>query len=500
MVTSGALKARLLPYYNNNETLYNQRVSYIENSSERTYGTGMLNSSGRGGTKLINLVFQDESDGVYNNTNGANYTSDVTAFRTNLGTYTLGAFLGIVFQVNGNAGFKSFLEKVKAGTTPFTALNLADKPEIKHTYNVTAGGVQQYYVDTIVDSLLSLNINTVTSGPDLYDAIDRNDVGVLAIQTFENAAEILGKPVTLSFWARASQPTKIFSESQIHTVPGYSMWTPTLHKIFDLTTSWQKFTHTYVMPTFQQVSAVAYDPTVISTPPPEIPAYTPLHTTNSLPPLSAWIYQIDIKTHWSKGLSIRSGNAWSGTTSYRPGSAVNYPGVAMTPAELKAVATSVLSGNQGYYDIAQIQLEEGTDATDFEFKPPGTELALCQRYFFKTYDIETPPNTVTDDGSIWSHEPITPSTGTIHCAQGSYTVPMARKPSVRFYNPRNASAVAGTAGSVFIEGATDSNGTVTQVTAGVNRVSYLQTNFTYPTPPASNLIAAGYHFTAEAEI
>ena len=499
MVASGALKTRLLPFYNNNEALYNQRVKFVEDSSEKTYSTGMLNSPSRGGTKLINLVFQDETNGAYNDTNNSRYNTDVTALRTTLGGYAPGFFVGIVFQVVGYPTFKTFLQNVKLGLAPFTTLNLQDKPEIKHTYDVLAGNTQQYYVDTIVNSILSLDINVVTEGSSSYDSMDRNDFGALAIQSIENAAEVLGKTMTLSFWARASQPTKIFSETQIHSAQR-PLWTPTISKVFNLTTSWQKFTHTYTMPTFQQVSAVAYDPTLIPTPVPTVPAYTPLHLSNSLPPLSSWLYQVDIKTHWTKGEFTKHGNAWDGTTSYRPGSAVNYPGVAMTLQELRDVDTSVLSGVEGYYDIAQIQLEEGDTPTDFEFKPPSVELGMCQRYYFKTYDTETPPNTVTDDGSIWTHEPIAPGSGTIHCAQGSFAVPMAKLPKITFFNPRNASATAGAYGSVFVEGATNTNGTVTSVAASTRRVSYLQTGFAYPSPPASNLIAAGYHFTADAEI
>lgn len=384
-VTTGALKARLLPFYNNNETLYNQRVKFFENATERTYGTGMLNSIGRGGTKLINLVFQDETDGEgYESTNSSSYNADTTAFRTKLNSYALGTFAGIVFQVNNSSSavslrFKTFLQNVKLGLAPFTSLNLADKPEIKHVYDITAASTQQYYVDSIVNAILSLDINVITNGLPLYDVMDRDDAGCLAIQSMENAAEILGKTMTLSFWARASQPTKIFSETQIHSTQG-PLWTPTINKVFDLTTSWQKFTHTYTMPTFTQVSAVAYDPTAIPTPVPARPDYTPLASTNSLPPLSSWVYQVDIKTHWSKGSCVRHGNSWVGNTSFRPGSAVNFPGTAMTPEELRSICTSVLSGVQGYYDIAQIQLEEGDTPTDFEFRPPSVELGMCQRY------------------------------------------------------------------------------------------------------------------------
>lgn len=43
--------------------------------------------------------------------------------------------------------------------------------------------------------------------------------------------------------------------------------------------------------------------------------------------------------------------------------------------------TNALGQQNGTFDLAQIQLEAGEFATDFEQRLPGVELALCQRYF-----------------------------------------------------------------------------------------------------------------------
>jgi hypothetical protein len=43
--------------------------------------------------------------------------------------------------------------------------------------------------------------------------------------------------------------------------------------------------------------------------------------------------------------------------------------------------------------ITGVQLEKGSTATSFDYRPYGTELALCQRYFQKSYDIGTVPGT-----------------------------------------------------------------------------------------------------------
>jgi hypothetical protein len=49
-------------------------------------------------------------------------------------------------------------------------------------------------------------------------------------------------------------------------------------------------------------------------------------------------------------------------------------------------ATSVVGTNGATFYITGVQLEKGTTATSFDYRPYGTELALCQRYFEKSYN------------------------------------------------------------------------------------------------------------------
>ena len=51
-------------------------------------------------------------------------------------------------------------------------------------------------------------------------------------------------------------------------------------------------------------------------------------------------------------------------------------------------------------DLAQVQLEKGSVATPFQYRPVATELNLAQRYYCKTYDFETDPGTATSAGYV----------------------------------------------------------------------------------------------------
>jgi hypothetical protein len=46
-------------------------------------------------------------------------------------------------------------------------------------------------------------------------------------------------------------------------------------------------------------------------------------------------------------------------------------------------ATSVVGTNGATFYITGVQLEKGSTATSFDYRPYGTELALCQRYYIK---------------------------------------------------------------------------------------------------------------------
>lgn len=96
----------------------------------------------------------------------------------------------------------------------------------------------------------------------------------------------------------------------------------------------------------------------------------------------------------------------------------------------------------GTFDIAQVQLEEGSVATPFEQRPYGLELSLCQRYFWKA------------DCMSWSYRDISPSSGMVSITI-QHPVRMRITPTVVYTVEENDIALS----SVTLVGATTDNTT-----------------------------------------
>ena len=52
-------------------------------------------------------------------------------------------------------------------------------------------------------------------------------------------------------------------------------------------------------------------------------------------------------------------------------------------------ATSVVGTSGATFYITGVQLEKGSTATSFDYRPYGTELSLCQRYYYKNFPAAT---------------------------------------------------------------------------------------------------------------
>jgi len=96
-------------------------------------------------------------------------------------------------------------------------------------------------------------------------------------------------------------------------------------------------------------------------------------------------------------------------------------------------STQLVATSGAEFFITGVQLEEGLQQTPFEYRHFGTELALCQRYYQKTYDVGTVP------GSTFNWEYASPAfaigTGNFGMPCGrSFLVAMRATPTITTYD------------------------------------------------------------------
>jgi hypothetical protein len=134
-------------------------------------------------------------------------------------------------------------------------------------------------------------------------------------------------------------------------------------------------------------------------------------------------------------------------------------------------------------DIANCQLEFGDTATDFEQRSYSEELALCQRYYWSSYDDGVAAATNTDTGRI---RHITTANYQYYMFNDiTFPVEMRVSPSCTMYSP------AGTSGK-FKADSVEQNGTVYNISSHtINPGTTSWSGAQY---------SLGYHIVADAEL
>lgn len=94
-----------------------------------------------------------------------------------------------------------------------------------------------------------------------------------------------------------------------------------------------------------------------------------------------------------------------------------------TASELAATFLYTPTGTAGtndWFEIIDLQLEKGTSATSFDQRSYGTELSLCQRYYYR---LQSPTTTAYSFG-------LAASTSTTNCtAVGNFPIPLRTRPT-----------------------------------------------------------------------
>jgi len=131
-----------------------------------------------------------------------------------------------------------------------------------------------------------------------------------------------------------------------------------------------------------------------------------------------------------------------------------------------------------YFQITGVQLEVGSFATPFEHRSYGEELALCQRYYQKSYSDDVVPGTVTYSG----RQSMTAS-GTTLSTTVSLVTSMRANPTTVMYSPNTGNT------GIDISSANAQGATVADQSTKYFRVAKGGT-------PGS----LSFHYTADAEL
>ena len=274
---------------------------------------------------------------------------------------------------------------------------------------------------------------TTSTGYGLYQAIEGYN-----ILDF-NWGTSYGSPATFSFWVYATN-TGTYSFTMRNSASTYT-YAGSIG--ITATNAWQYFTYTI--------------------PPP--PTGSAWNTTNG-PGISLTILLLNA----SSGSNFATAGSWV--------SGNKYDGV--------SGQTNFFATTGNIIHITGVQLEKGLVATTFEVRPYATELALCQRYYQKTYNMGTAPGTsVAGVGAIV----VTASSSTI-VPGVQFRATMRAAPTIVMYNPYSTtSGVIGIYSNGFDTGA---------ATADVSTIG--DSGFRYVAVTVTSGVIYQYHYTANAEL
>jgi len=285
-----------------------------------------------------------------NNMTMANVTisSGTSNITSNVSTVT-----GTLPEANGgtgsNYGWNDFKNRIINGAMVIDqrSAGASSTPAVTGAY--TYPSVDRFYYLISVASKFSLQQNagsvTLPAGFTNYlgmtslaaTSVGASDYYIIgqAIEGFNTADLAWGTAsaatVTLSFWVRSSL-TGTFGGALMNGASNYSY--PFTYTISSANT-WEQKTITITGPT----------------------AGTWIGATNA----------VSLRVHFGLGM----GSTYSGTSgSWSANAYYSATG-----------ATSVVGTNGATFYITGVQLEKGSTATSFDYRPYGTELALCQRYF-----------------------------------------------------------------------------------------------------------------------
>jgi hypothetical protein len=187
------LKEALLPYYKNDESLYNKRVTIVDGSGERTLR--FFNRASKEDNVLA-IAFQDEAQPDYhlpnfNKSPSDTYSKDLENLKSSLNKHK-GVYRGIMFQVDRGPtfarSFKEFVGNAWKGEGYLKSESLEkyyidnNKDKLRNKegvifsdeYHAKDSGDPKYYLDLIFNAAKKTGIDLSSYGAGLTDGKKAN--------------------------------------------------------------------------------------------------------------------------------------------------------------------------------------------------------------------------------------------------------------------------------------------------------------------------------------
>jgi len=133
--------------------------------------------------------------------------------------------------------------------------------------------------------------------------------------------------------------------------------------------------------------------------------------------------------------------------------------------------------------IKSVQLEEGSVATEFEHRHIGTEIELCQRYYQKSYDLDTNPGTIANNGRIME---LATRNSANNTPGVQFLTTMRDVPTISIYSP-----ITGAINKIH----NNSDKSLTLDSVGESGIAGIS-----GIPAGDTSFGAKYHYTADAEL
>ena len=149
--------------------------------------------------------------------------------------------------------------------------------------------------------------------------------------------------------------------------------------------------------------------------------------------------------------------------------------------------TPLIGTNGATFYITGVQLEKGSTATSFDYRPYGTELALCQRYFETSYESGNAVGSTSNPNRsvVWFAQ----SAQNYNNQRVNFSVSKRGSPSIAIYNPST-----GTANEIRN---LDNNINIAAGSSGASVTGF----FAYTANVSVGVsVSLGYHYTASSEL